>query len=206
MLKGINKVVKTLVFSDLILLFGWGLIDPILAVFVIQNIKGGDASVAGIAVGIYWLIKSIAILPISRFLDKTDGERDDFYAMVFGILVASLVPLGLLFVSLPWHLYALQAVHALAMAFALPSWCGIFTRHIPKGKEAFSWSLDSSALGIGAGLAGIIGGVSVAIIGFKLLLIAVFILSFTSGLILIAIKKHLLPKKDSRIYNIPKYY
>lgn len=204
MLKSINKVIKALVFSDLALLFGWGLIDPILAVFVLQRIKGGDTQVVGIAVGIYWLLKSLITLPISKFLDKTDGEKDDFYAMVFGILVTSFIPLGLLFASEPWHLYVLQAIHATAMAFALPAWCGIFTRHIQKGKEAFSWSLDNSALGIGAGLAGIVGGVSVKIVGFKALLVGVFVLTFLSAVILLFIKKHLLPKKDASIYNLPK--
>jgi len=55
MLKSINKVIKVLVLSDLALLFGWGLITPILAIFITESIKGGDARVAGVAVGIYWL-------------------------------------------------------------------------------------------------------------------------------------------------------
>jgi len=74
MLKSINKVIKILVFSDLVLLFGWGLITPILAVFILESIKGGDAKVAGIAVGLYWLIKSVFQIPIANFLDKTKGE------------------------------------------------------------------------------------------------------------------------------------
>jgi predicted MFS family arabinose efflux permease len=88
------------------------------------------------------------------------------------------------------------------MAAALPGWCGIFTRHIDKGKEAQSWALDSSALGIGAGVAGIIGGVVVKIVGFTPLFIGVGILGIISALLCFLIKKELLPKE--KIILIPK--
>lgn len=159
MFKDISKVIKVLVFSDLILLFGWGLITPILAIFIVENIKGGNTQVAGIAVGIYWVLKSLLQIPVGRYLDKNHGEKDDYYFLIGGILLASFVPLGFIFATLPWHMYLLQVIQAVGMAVAIPAWCGIFTRHIDKGKEAQSWALDSSALGIGAGAAGIIGGV-----------------------------------------------
>ena len=198
----INRVIKAFVFSDLILLFGWGLINPILAIFVIQNIVGATAKTAGIAIGIYWLSKSVLQIPIAKFLDKNHGERDDFYALFFGIILASLVPLGFLISSLPRHVYLLEALHGLGMALAIPAWSGIFTRHIEKGREAFCWSLDSSALGIGAGLAGIIGGYLVGAIGFSYLFLFVFIFGIISASILFAVKKELLPKGKTII--IPK--
>ena len=57
----------------------------------IQNIKltleyrieGGSATVAGFAAAIYWIVKSIFQLPISRWLDKTDGENDEFWALFY---------------------------------------------------------------------------------------------------------------------------
>jgi len=78
MLKSINKVVKILVLSDFVLLFGWGLIAPILAIFITQQIQGGDAKVAGIAVGIYWLLKSIVQIPI--------GSRLSFAILTIGLV------------------------------------------------------------------------------------------------------------------------
>ncbi len=202
MLKSINKVIKILVFSDLILLFGWGLINPILAVFILESIKGGDAKVAGIAVGIYWLVKSIFQIPIAHFLDKTKGENDDLYALIFGTILASLAPIGFIFSTQPWHMYLLQGVHALGMAFAIPSWSAIFTRHIEKGREAFCWSLDSSALGIGAGVAGIIGGTVAEMFGFVPLFVGVAVLGVISGLVIFLIKRDLLPKE--KVYPMPK--
>ncbi|MFH1462693.1 MAG: MFS transporter [bacterium] len=200
----INKVIKILVFSDLLLLFGWGLIAPILAIFVVQNIQGGDAGVAGIAIGIYWLVKSIIQVFIANFLDKHKGEKDDLYSLIFGTILASLVPIGFIFAHFPWQIYLLQGIHALGMAFAVPSWSGIFTRHIEKGREAFCWSLDSSALGIGAGIAGIIGGTIAKTFGFVPLFVGVSVFGIISSLIIFLIKKDLLPKE--KVYPMPKPY
>jgi len=202
MLKSINKVVKILVFSDLILLFGWGLIAPILAIFIVEGIKGGDAGVAGTAVGIYWILKSLLQIPIGSYLDKNHGEKDDYYFLIGGTLLASLAPLGFIFSSLPWHMYALQSLHAVGAALSLPAWCGIFTRHIGKGKEAQSWALDSSAIGLGAGVAGIIGGIVAKTFGFIPLFVGVSILGIISALLCILIKKELLPKE--KVILIPK--
>lgn len=203
MLKSINKVVKLLVLSDLALLFGWGLISPILAIFIIGHIQGGDVRVAGIAVGIYWLLKSLLQIPIGNYLDKNHGEKDDFCFLVVGTLLSSLAPLGFIVASLPWHIYIFQAVHAVGAGLALPAWCGIFTRHINKGKEAQSWALDSSAIGIGAGISGIIGGIIAKTFGFLPLFIGVSILGLVATILCFLIKKDLIvPKK--KIILIPK--
>jgi len=201
--KKINRVVKSLILSDVVLLFGWGLIGPIFAVFILTNIKGGSALVAGVSAGIYWLLKSIIQIPVAKFLDKTNGEKDDFFALFFGILAASLVPLGYLFIKQPWHLYLLQSFYALCMAFVVPSWSGIFTRHAEKGREAFCWSLESSGLGIGTGAAGILGGILVKAIGFNLLFFFVFALTFISAFLLLFARNHL-TKTKAKVYPLPK--
>ena len=205
MFKLVNKVVKLLVLSDLALLFGWGLISPILAIFISNNIQGGDVKVAGIAVGIYWLLKSLLQLPVGNYLDKNHGERDDFYFLVFGTLLASLAPIGFIFASLPWHMYTFQIIHAIGAALALPAWCGIFTRHISKGKEAQSWALDSSAIGIGAGVSGIVGGITAEAFGFTPLFVGVSVLGITASVLCVFIRKHLIvPKKKIILITKPE--
>ncbi len=191
-----------MIFSDLALLFGWGLVTPILAIFIVQNIKGGNAQVAGTAIGIYWLFKSVLQVPLANWLDENDGETDDYYALIMGTLLASLAPLGFIFATLPWHMYALQGVHALGMALAIPSWAAIFTRHIKPGKEALSWSLDSSALGVGTGVAGIVGGSLVEIVGFDVLFLGVSLLGVVATLILLLIRHEIIPER--KVFPMPK--
>jgi len=202
----INKVVKIMVFSDLFLNSGWGLVSPILAIYIIGNIQNGDAKVAGIAVGIYWLVKSILQIPVANYLDLNHGEKDDYYALIGGTLLASFVPIGFIFASLPWHIYLLQAVHALGMAFALPSWWAIFTRHIEKKREAFCWSLDSSALGLGVGVCGIIGGITAKVFGFVPLFIAVSVLGIIASIVLLFITKEIFLKVPRQgVFSVTKH-
>jgi len=201
----LNKVVKVMIFSDLFMNAGWGLIGPILAIFIIQNIKGGDAIVVGIASGLYFLGKSFLQIPIANYLDLNHGEKDDYLALFLGTLLTAVTPIIFIFATLPWHLYVAQGIHALGMAMAVPSWYAIFGRHITKKREALCWGLDSSALGLGAGLAGIAGGFLVGIFGFEFLFILVAMLNVISALLFLLITKDILPKVPQRgVFPMPK--
>ncbi len=190
----INRVIKTLIKADLIFLSAFGFITPIFAVFITQQIKGGDVKVVGFAVATYWILKSLLQIPISRFLDKTKGEKDDFYFLVFGFLIAAIVPFGYIFSSLPWHIYILEAIYSLGMAMAYPSWCAIFTRHIDKGREASEWGLDSTVLGLGTGITGAVGGILVSQFGFNMVFVIVGILALIGASLPILIYKHIIPR------------
>ena len=190
----LNKVVRFLISSDLALSTGWGFIAPIFAIYITGQIIGGDAKVVGFAAGLYWITKSIVQPFIARYLDKNHGEIDDFYFLIGGSFVAALVPLAYLFITLPWQLYIVESIHALAMACAVPTWAGIFTRHIDKGQEAFEWSVESTALGFGAGIAGALGGILVATVGFQFAFILVSAFSMLSVIILIPIRPLIIPK------------
>lgn len=202
MFRSINKIIKVLIASDLALNAGWGFLAPVFAIFIVQNIKGGNVEVAGFSAMIYWITKSFLQIPIGKYLDKNHGEKDDFYFMVLGIFLAGLVPFGFLIASLPWHVYALQALHALGMALVIPSWSAIFTRHIDKGQEAFEWGLDSTSLGFGAGIAGAIGGLLVAKAGFQIVFVLVGSLTMLAAILLFFIKNSL-SSKNKTVFLIP---
>lgn len=189
-----NKVIRFLITSDLTLSAGWGFLAPIFAIFILDNIEGGDATVAGFAVGLYWIVKSIVQPFIARHLDRNHGEIDDFYYLVAGLFVAGLVPLGYLFIQFPWQLYALEFIHALAMACVVPTWAGIFTRHIDKGEEAFEWSIESTAIGFGAGIAGMFGGVLAKMFGFEVVFVLVSIFTMLAVMILFPVRPLIIPK------------
>ena len=206
MSKYVNKVIKTLIISDFFLHSGWGFFAPVFAIFITDNIVAGNAAeaakVAGFAAAVYWIVKSLLQIPISQYLDKRHGEKDDFWFMVLGLFLASLSPFGFLISSLPWHIYAFQLVYALGMALFVPSWNAIFTRHIDKGREAFEWGMDSTFLGIGAGITGALGGITVAFFGFKIVFVLVGTLYIISSLLLLLIHKEILP----RDHIFPKHF
>lgn len=190
----INRIIRILVTTDVIIYGSWGLFSPLYAVFIVDSVNG-DEAVVGLAVGIFWVVKSILQFPIGRYLDVNHGEKDDFWFMAIGTFLASLIPIGFLFAKEPLHLYILEAFHGAAMAVVIPAWGGIFTRHMDKGLEAETWGLESSSLGLGTGLAGIAGGFIAKYVGFPPLLIAVSVIGVFGNLVLLTIRKDILPKK-----------
>jgi len=192
----INKIIKVLIGSDIFLNTGWGFLGPVFAVFILRNIQGGDVKIIGYSAMIYWFSKSLLQLPIARYLDKYGGENDDFYFLLLGMFLTGFVPLGYLISSQPFHIYLFQVLHALGMAMVIPPWNAIFTRHLDKNNIAFEWTLDSTALGISIGIAGGIGGVLVAKVGFKSVFLLASIFTFLAGILLISIRKDLLPSKE----------
>lgn len=198
--KLISKIVKVLITSDFFLNLGWGLLSPIFALFILQKITIDNpakaAEVAGFAALAYWISKSLIEIPIGKFLDKHDGEKDDFWFMTIGLFVVAFVPIGYLFSTAPWHIYFFQVIHAVGMAMALPSWLAIFTRHIDKGKEAFEWSMETTSIGAGAGIAGGLGGIVASIFGFKILFIFVSALTLFAAILLLLVKNNVSARGD----------
>src|SRR4030042_5032587 len=175
----INKVIRILISSDFLLQAGWGLIGPIFAIFIVQNIKGGELAVVGFIAATYWITKSVAQPFIAHFLDVKKGEEDDFKFLFWGMCIANLVPLGYIFSTEIWHLFFLEMIRGLAMACVIPTWAAMFTKHIDKGWEAFSWSLESTSIGFAFGFAAALGGLAANLLGFKVvfLLVSLFGLS-----------------------------
>jgi predicted MFS family arabinose efflux permease len=185
----INPIVKILVWSDLVFWLGWGLIGPVFAIFILQNIEGGSAAVAGFATAVYWILKSILRIPIGLFLDSFDGEKDDYWFMTGGLFVAALIPFGYIYASQPWHLYLLEAVHAAAMAMSLSGWSAIFSRHLDKGKEATEFGLDATAVGLGTGISGALGGLAVTYFSFRQVFAVTGFLGLLGALLLLFLRE-----------------
>ena len=200
MSKKISKIVQALIMSDFFLNLGCGLLSPVFAIFILGNITFGDSlkasEVAGLAALFYWIPKSLMEIPIGYYLDKKRGEKDDLWFMVCGEFIMAIVPIGYLFSNTPWHIYVLQILYAFGMAMSFPSWLAIFTRHIDKNKEALEWGMETTAIGTGAGIAGGLGGIIAAALGFKILFIAVSLLNIVAAIVLISLRNKVSTRGD----------
>ena len=192
----VGRLVKFFVISDFFLLAGWGFIDPVFSVFIVQKVAGGTLISVGIAAGIYWIVKSTLQIPIAKYLDNTPGEKDDFVALIGGLLLAGISAGAFSWVTTVGQLYFVQAVHAVAFAFYSASWPAIFSRHLDKDRFAFDWSLDSVSVGIAAGVTGLIGGVVAAIWGYTAVFLSAGILCFIAAFVLVAAPDLILPKPN----------
>ncbi len=199
----VNKVVRNFVLADLVLYLGWGLISPIFAVFIIQNIPGATLGTVGLAIGLYWLSRAIIQLPVALYLDKSDGEKDDFYVLLLGLILASLAAFSFNFVRTATELYAVEVIQALGFGFYAPAWSGIFNRHLDKERVAFDLSLDSTVLALASGVTALLGGLIAETMGFKLLFIIGGIFSLLAAVIIFLVPELILPKTKNPPLKLP---
>ena len=193
----VGRVVRYFIFADLALLAGWGLVQPIFAIYLIEKVEGATLVTVGIASSIYWLLKSVLQLPVAKYLDKHKGESDDFLALIIGLFIVAFSAVALIFIQKPWHLYLVQVIYAMGFSLYVPSWSGIFSRHLDKDKVSFDWSLDSTAVGLAAGVSGFLGGVIAEVSGFSIIFVLAAIFSVVSALVVMAIPDLVFPKKTS---------
>lgn len=185
----LNKIIIILISADLLLYGAWGLIAPIYAIFITEQIRNGSIEIIGLLVATFWIVKSIIQPFLANFLDIKKGEKDDFLFLVIGTIIASFVPLGYFFAKTIFDVFFLEILRAIAMALIVPSWFGIFSRHINKNWYAFSWSVHSTTLGIAIGFSALFGSIIASMLGFKYLFILVSFFTFCSVIMLFYIRK-----------------
>lgn len=202
-IKRFNAVISFIIMSDFVLTASASLISPIFALFVTNQIVGGTAKVVGFGMAIYWICKSLLQLPVAKFLDRNHGEIDDYYFMIGGIILGSMVTGSYYFATDYWHIYLLQGLFGLADALLVPPFYAIFTRHIDKGSEGFEWSLRSSfSYGGGAALGGALSGIVLAIVGFRNIFLLASVFYAVSALILLLLKPYIQPKVPTPVKRV----
>jgi len=154
---------KLLMLSDIFVLTGFGLIQPILAIYVNQDIVGGSVLTAGIASAIFMLTKSLVQLPFSKYLD-THGRKAKW--LIFGTLLMALVPLIYLTSRSIYQVFLAELIYGIGSGLAYPTWLGLWSVNLEKGKESFQWSLYSTSTGIGTAATGAAGAVIADLSGF----------------------------------------
>lgn len=185
----VSRVIKHLVFSDFLLQFAFGLLAPIFAIFILDNIEGSSLKVVGLATTFYWIARTLTTVPLSRFMDRTDGEKDEFYFIIAGTFLMSSIPLFFLMAKVPWHIYLIQFISGLANSMAVPSWRILFTDHLDRGATGYEWSLEDIAIGVSVGISAFLGSVLASKFGFPVVFIFISILGYAACLVLMAMSK-----------------
>ncbi len=194
----INQIIRHFIWADLALLAGWGLIEPVFAIFILERIAGATVVTIGIAAAIYWLTKSVLQVPIAVMLDKTDGEKDEYWVLTTGLLLAGLTAFSFALIDQIWQLYLVKVLHAAAFALYIPSWYSIFSNHLDKGHRSLEFSLDSTAIGIAAGITGFFGSILVKYFGFATIFIIAGVMCLLSASIIFFSPEMIYPNAHTR--------
>jgi MFS family permease len=195
-----NKTLKILILSDIFILGGFGLITPILAIFIEGGLPDGSAFAAGMASMIWFFTYSILQIIFSYKFNP----KDRLWMLISGTIIIALVPFGYLFMTSVYHLYVIEFLYGIGAAFAYPSWSSMFTAHLEKGARGFQYSLHSSGVGFAAAITAGVGGWLadnaslnlgfIHLTGFQIVFLSTGIISVAGLLFLLGIEKKALKK------------
>ncbi|MDZ4226766.1 MAG: hypothetical protein U1B79_01505, partial [Candidatus Pacearchaeota archaeon] len=123
-----NKKLLLLILSDILILSSFGLIGPIFAIFIIENLEGGTIVAAGLSTTIFLVVKSTVQLPLSKyFIDK---EKHKTRALLMGTFLIISVPFIYFFAKTVYAIFVAQAIYGLGAALAYPAWFSLFTTYM----------------------------------------------------------------------------
>jgi len=179
-----NKVLKILLLSDLLIIAGFGLISPIFAIFLKDNINGGTILAVGIAETIFLLTKAIFQIFVSKYTDKEKGNKRELNTLILGSIIFSSVPILYIFSINIWHIYLAQFINGLGAALAYPGWMTLFTRFTDRNKEGYEWSVYDTSISLGTAATASIGAYIAQMLGFNVLFAIVAIFSLIGTIFL----------------------
>jgi DHA1 family quinolone resistance protein-like MFS transporter len=168
--------------SDIFVLTGFGLIDPILAIFIKEGLVGGTIFSAGLASMIFFLTKSIIQLPFSKHIDKTENKAR---WLILGTLLIAIVPFIYIFSSGIKMIYLAQLIHGIGSGLAYPTWLGLWSINLDRKQESFEWSLYSTLTGLGTATTAAVGAALAQFIGFTFTFTIVGIMSLVGCFVLL---------------------
>ncbi len=160
-----NRTLKFLMISDIFYGTGFGLVAPIVAIFIKEGLTGGSIFAAGIATTVFILIKSIVQLPFSRYVDRHDRKLK-WLKVGYALIIFN--PLIYIFADHMNYIYVAEAIHGIGSGLAFPAWLGLWSTHLDKGHESFEWSLYSTVVGLGSAVTAAGGAAIAQFIGFNL--------------------------------------
>jgi len=195
----LNPVTRNLLILNILNISGWALVNPIFAIFVLNRIEAATIKTVGMLYFLYWIIKAILQLFISDYLDRVKGEADDFFALLVGQFLNTLVPILLMFAHNVLEVYIIFIIYGIGDAMAVPSWNSLFTRHINQKRISFEWALNSTGFNLGSAFAILAGSSLATLFGFPIVFFVVFLCQLIGLILLVLIRHHFIGKKKEAI-------
>jgi predicted MFS family arabinose efflux permease len=183
-----NRSTLLLIVSDIFVLTGFGLVQPILAIFIKDDLVGGTIFAAGLASMMFIITKSVVQMPLSKVVDR---HQRSFRRriLIIGTFVLSVVPFIYIIADHVNYIYIAQVVEGVGSGLAYPAWVGIWSRSSDINHRSFDWSLYSTLTGIGTGLAALTGAGIAQFFGFTYAFLVVGAMSLFGCIILFKLDK-----------------
>jgi len=185
-----HKILRALIISDLFLLGGFALVQPIFAIFMLQGVAGATITAVGVATAIQLLTKGLLQIFVAKWTDAEPGNRRELLTLFIGSLILCAVPFGLMYASTLWQVYWLLFAYGLGGALSFPGWMVIFLSYSRKEQAGYEWSIYNTTISFGMALAAVLGAYLADFYSFRLLFFIVGILSLVGAFFIVFIFKH----------------
>jgi len=180
-----KKGLKLLIFSDIFLMTGFGLVIPILAIFIKDNLVGGTIAAAGLASALFIFVKCTLQLSFSRIFKP----RHRMNLLLIGTSFVALVPFLYILSTHIWHIYLAQIFYGIGAGMASPAWMSLYTLNINRKKPGFEWSVYDVSVGLGTAIAAYVGAWAAQHVGFRPVFAVNGAMAIIAALILIRLTK-----------------
>lgn len=141
---------------------------PIFAVFVTQEISGGDITAAATSISVYLLVRTGAELLSSKYV-STFSDQKKVKAIILGYLLVSLSMIGFALSESILSIYLFWALSGFAFGISTPAKLTLFSNSLDKNKETVEWGAYDSITLIAMAIATSVGGVVASTFGFRTL-------------------------------------
>lgn len=167
-----KRGLKFLVLADAWATLALGMLGPIYAIFVEQI--GGDILDASWAFFAFTFTSGVVMYLLSFWENKIKHKE---WLILISYTLISAGCLGYYFVYNQFSLLVVQVVLGLATALLAPAYDALYSHYVIKKEEASDWGLWESMGYIVGAFAAIIGGYVANMLGFKILFLAMFVVS-----------------------------
>jgi MFS family permease len=166
----LNKIVEAFIISETFLWSAWNFVTPIFAIFVVNDIKGGNIQIAASAFSVCLISRVIFEIITGRYLNnKTDRNR--LHLTILGMVIMSVAYIGFAFSHTIPLLFLFYVLIGIGFGVASPAKYSLFSEHIDRDKATTEWSLYDAITLIGIALATALGGFIASFYGFTFLFI-----------------------------------
>ena len=92
---------------------------------------------AGLASALFLFTKSMVQLPFGHYVDKHSSKTK---WSILGTLLMAGVPLIYITANSIYQIYLAEIIYGLGSGLAYPTWLGLWSANLDKGRESFQWS------------------------------------------------------------------
>jgi predicted MFS family arabinose efflux permease len=163
-----SSIVRAFITSEVFLWSSYNAIIPLLGIFVIESVPGGNIQLAAAGYSVHLITRVIFELISGKLFAKANDARK-IYISISGILIVAVGTFCFGITNSISSFFISFIIVGVGLGIASPVKNSLFSIHLDKGKEAAEWGIYDALVFICIALSTALGGFLVSDYGFSVL-------------------------------------